>query len=219
MTSKKAVSTKVADILRKQILQGDWMPGQRLRQEIIAQELNVSRIPVRDALRILEADGLVSLQTNQGAWISALSMQECLEQYEIRERLEPLLIRASIPGFTKVLVEKLEQIASSMEGISDVNLFTVVDREFHMLTYSAAPDGALKALIERLWNTTQHYRRSFAELIGPPGLSTTHLEHRLLIDAIKRRDSESAEQLIASHIRRTKLALARQPQLFEIKSL
>lgn len=215
MTSPNVASHRIADILRAKILAGEWLPGERIRQEEIADEHRASRIPVREALRILETDGLVQVISNQGAWVASLTRAECLEQYEIRERLEPLLLRESLPNLSADEINKLDQLAEEINLNRDVASFMKLDRQFHMLSYAGAPNTTLKEIIERLWNTTQHYRRAYATMAGSPGLDVTHLEHKLLVEAITRRDSEDAERIIAGHIRRTRLLLAQHPEVFE----
>jgi len=218
MTRPTVASHRIADQLRAKILAGEWLPGERIRQEELADEYQASRIPVREALRILETDGLVQVVSNQGAWVASLTREECLEQYEIRERLEPLLLRESLPNLTQEQLDKLDALAEEIHLNQEVAAFMKLDREFHMLSYSGAPNTTLKEIIERLWNTTQHYRRAYAKIAGSPGLDVTHLEHKLLVEAIARRDSEDAERIIAGHIRRTRLLLARHPEVFETAS-
>jgi DNA-binding GntR family transcriptional regulator len=215
MTDSKVVSVQIADSLREQILSGDLMPGERIRQEEIAEAFKASRIPVREALRILVTDGLVEVVANSGAWVSSLTMAQCIEQYQIRERIEPLLLRESLDRFDESLIPKLEQLVSALEANQDVKVFMALDRDFHMMTYSGAPDTTLKEIIVRLWNTTQPYRRVYTKLVGSPGLSVTHLEHRLLLEAITRRDYEDAERILSGHIRRTRIALAQHPEVFK----
>ena len=94
---------RVADELREAILRGAHPPGTRLRQEELAAQYGASRVPVREALRILEAEGLVTTVANTGAWIARLSLDECVELYQVRERIEPLLLRYSLPHLTPVL--------------------------------------------------------------------------------------------------------------------
>ncbi len=91
-------SQRIADHVREQILSGGLKPGARIRQDDLAEELSASRLPVREALRILQSAGLVTLQSNQGAWVTRLDQRDCERNYQIRERLEPLLLRESMPG-------------------------------------------------------------------------------------------------------------------------
>lgn len=207
-------SRRIARELHAQILSGQLAPGARIVQEDLAAEFGASRIPVRDALRRLEADGLVTVIANTGAWVAKLSESECAEAYQIRERLEPLLLLQSMPLLTDETISKLSELAHEMETASDVEAFLRLDRDFHLLSYSAAPKGMVRDLVEKLWNTTQHYRRAFAQLNGIDSESVTHLEHRLLVDAIRTRDPVECERVLTGHIRRTRVALVAHPELF-----
>ena len=213
--SDRSSSEKIANQLRDQILHGQVKPGSRILQEQLAEEFGASRLPVRDALRRLQAEGLVTIVANTGAWVSKLTKAECEDAYQIRERLEPVLIRKSVASMTKETIEELRKLVAKVEKSADVETFLRLDREFHLLSYSHAPQGMIRDLIERLWNTTQHYRRAFAKLSGIEPGSVTHLEHRLILDALERGDLEDLEQNLAAHIRRTRNALVAHPEIFD----
>src|ERR1700751_4881575 len=87
----------IAESPRAAILDGSYRPGERIRQEDVAARSGASRIPVREALRMLAAEGLVTLVANSGAWVTRLTMAECAELYLIRERLVPLRLRGRMP--------------------------------------------------------------------------------------------------------------------------
>lgn len=208
-------SSRIVARLREQILAGQLQPGERIRQEDIAKELGASRIPVREALRILQDQGLVTLKSNSGAWVSKLNLPGCESMYKIRERLEPLALSESIPNLTSDHIARLEEIQGEIERNDDPERFLALDRELHHLTYHGCQDPELKRIIDRLWNTTQPYRRAYVAVSGPQRRWIINAEHRLLIDAITRADAPEAESVIALHIRRTRVALARRLDLFE----
>lgn len=214
MSDPRPASARIAEGLRQQILRGELAPGSRIRQEELAAQFGASRLPVRDALRLLEAEGLVRLVAHTGAWVQSLSLHECTEVYLVRERIEPLLLSLSLPHLTEAQVDDLARLAEEMRE-ADLETFLRLDREFHLLTYSAARTHVLHELVERLWNSTQHYRRAFALVVGVHPDSPTHAEHRLLVDAIRRRQSADAEDVLRLHIRRTRLELARHPEVFD----
>lgn len=215
-TDHGTASLRIADALRAAILDGSYRPGERIRQEDVAARSGASRIPVREALRMLHDEGLVTLVANSGAWVTRLTLAECAELYQIRERLEPLLLRASLPGLQPAAIDRMADLAGVMERPgSDVGAFLRADREFHLASYSAAAPGETSQIIGRMWNTTQHYRRKFTELAASrSGLSVTHLEHRLLLDCLHREDADDAERVLVMHIRRTRLELGRHPEVF-----
>jgi len=213
----RVVSHRIADELREAILEGRLAPGERVRQGELADRHQASRLPVREALRMLESDGLVKLVSNKGAWVSELDMAECIELYKIRERLEPLLISESINGTTPEQLEKMDELASAMELVADTDIeeFLRLDREFHLLTYQGASSTSLYAMIERLWNTTQHYRRAYTRTIGEDRRWVLYYEHRLIVDAIRTKNVQEAENIIENHVRKTRMALAGHPEIFD----
>jgi DNA-binding GntR family transcriptional regulator len=210
-------SYRIADALRTAILDGSYLPGERIRQEDIAARSGASRIPVREALRLLQAEGLVTLVANSGAWVAKLSLAECAELYQIRERLEPLLLRASLPGLDGAAIDRLAGLAGVMEEAGgDVDAFLRADREFHLASYAAAAPGETANIIGKMWNSTQHYRREFTKIASRrAGLGVTHLEHRLLVDCLRRDDPDDAERVLVMHIRRTRLELSKHPEIFD----
>jgi len=212
---KTAGSTgRVADALRDDILSGAFDPGERIRQEVLAERYGASRLPVRDALRMLEAEVLVILVPNTGAWVAKLSLEECQEVYQVRERVEPLLLRMSMPGLGQTARDRLLPLVEAMREAEQVEQFLALDREFHMLTYSGAETSILGELVERLWNTTQHYRRAFSLLGTERTTRAIHLEHELLALCILRNDPEGAERALVGHIRATRLELSEHPEVF-----
>jgi DNA-binding GntR family transcriptional regulator len=207
-------SHRIADSLRTAILDGSYLPGERIRQEDVAARSGASRIPVREALRMLDAEGLVTLVANSGAWVTKLTLAECVETYLIRERLEPLLLRTSMPHLEDATVDRLAALAGEMEAGTGVDAFMRADREFHLSSYAGAASGEMWQIIHRMWNTTQHYRREFTRLAAGSGMSVTHMEHRLLLDCICRQDADDAERVLVTHIRRTRLELEKHPEIF-----
>jgi DNA-binding GntR family transcriptional regulator len=216
IAGSRVASQRIADALRAAILDGSYRPGERIRQEDVAARSGASRIPVREALRMLHAEGLVTLVANSGAWVARLSSAECTELYQIRERLEPLLLRASLPGLDAAARARLDELAGEMERSGgDIDAFLRADREFHLASYAAAVPGETSQIIDKMWNSTQHYRREFTKIAARgAGLGVTHMEHRLLLDCIGRGDADDAERVLVMHIRRTRLELSKHPEIF-----
>ena len=93
-------------------------------------------------------------------------------------------------------------------------LFLELDREFHLRSYTGCHIDQLTSSVTRLWNSTAHYRRTFVTLTGPGRRWVINAEHRLLLDAVARKDVVDAERFIAGHIRRTRIELSRHPEIF-----
>lgn len=205
----------IAAALREEILGGGYQPGERIRQQELAGKHGASRVPVREALRILEADGLITIVANAGSWVSRLSAQECTEMYQMRERIEPLLLSYSVPLLPAHDIEQLQDLADAMQRSTDAEQFIRLDRKFHLLSYSAASTLTLGDTIMRLWNRTQHYRRAYTRMFRAERDDSVHYDHQLLVASLRNRDAEDAERVLAGHIRRTRLALARHPEIFD----
>jgi DNA-binding GntR family transcriptional regulator len=210
-----AVGQRIAAQLRAAILAGEYEPGEWIRQEVVAGRLEVSRLPVREALRILAAEGLVEQEPHKGARVARLDAGELGALYRVRERLEPLALAESIPHLSDATIGELERIQDRIEANRDLGRFLALDRELHLLTYSGCRIGYLSGQVSRLWNSTQHYRRAFVSVAGPGRMWVVNAEHRLLIDAIRRRDVEDGERFLAGHIRRTRIELAAHVELFD----
>jgi DNA-binding GntR family transcriptional regulator len=214
-----AAGARIAGELRDAILNGEYAPGERIRQEDLAERHGASRVPVREALRMLEAEGLLTLVANTGAWVAELSPDDCDELYRIRERIEPLLLGYSAAALPQDAIDRLAELADAMEATTDVEEFLRLDREFHLGSYAQADTAVLGDLVLRLWNRTQHYRRAFTRVFFSSGDRSAHYDHHLLVAAFRRGDTDEAERILAAHIRRTRLELARHPDVFNTDHL
>ncbi|GAA4661278.1 GntR family transcriptional regulator [Amycolatopsis dongchuanensis] len=209
-------SQRIAEEIRERILNGTLPPGTRIIQDELADELHTSRLPVREALRILESRGLVTLRANQGAWVTSMDRRECELSYKIRERVEPLLLAESAPRLSEDDIAELARLQDRIEQAHDVEEFLVLDRELHWATYRHHQAEELASIVARLWDTTQHYRRAFTRLTGDRRRWIIGSEHRLLIEALRDRDHTSAERILELHIRRTRVELAQHPEVFQV---
>jgi DNA-binding GntR family transcriptional regulator len=206
---------RIAERIRAGILAGEYAPGTRIRQEDVAEQFGASRAPVREALRMLEHDGLVVLVANTGAWVATLTLTECEEIYQMRERLEPLLLRYAAVDLTDADLERLDRLVREMERTTDLDRFLVLDREFHLDTYARASTSQLGDVVTKLWNTTQPYRRAYSQSMDDDARRIVHDEHHLIVSALRDGDIADAERVLAGHIRRTRRRLSLHPELFE----
>jgi DNA-binding GntR family transcriptional regulator len=210
----EAASERVAAHLREAILRGEIPPGTKIRQEEVAEQLGASRLPVREALRMLEAEGLTQFEVNKGARVPAFDRDELEVIYEMRERIEPLALRKSLPFLTQDQEQELHDLQERIEATTDVGASLDLDRQFHLLTYAGCQSAELLASVTRLWNSTQHYRRAFMLIKAEERWPIINAEHRLLLDAIARRDEVDSERFLSGHIRRTRIQLADHPEMF-----
>jgi DNA-binding GntR family transcriptional regulator len=215
VTRDGAASARIADSLRTEILGGKLAPGARIRQEDVAARFGASRLPVREALRSLESDGLVTLVANTGAWVARLTLEECVEIYQTRERIEPLLLRYAMPHYPADRVDRLAALAIRMERSEDIEEFLKLDREFHLMSYEDSGTSLLGELVHRLWNSTQHYRRAYTRSLDDDRRRIVHDEHHLLTTSLRDGDADGAQRVLESHIRHTRLQLAQHPEVFD----
>jgi DNA-binding GntR family transcriptional regulator len=187
--------------LRNDILSNKYPPDSPLPEEAIATKLNVSRAPVREALRKLAADGLVTLIRRQGAVVSSLSPQEFLDAYQVREALEVLAIRLATPRLTESDLDALEQMNDWMiqcAAQDDIDKFFTVNAAFHALFIDRSGNEKLKELYYPLVNQMRRYYLPSLYLRG--GIERSIEEHGEIIQAVKAGDTEKAAQLLYEHI-------------------
>lgn len=204
------IGQRIADHLRRAILAEDLPPGAHIRQAPVAAEFGTSRIPVREALALLETEGLVILTPHSGAKVARFNFGEHVELYRIREQLEPLAIAESTTRLSDEDVAELgRKAAKIVEVADDPALYLAADREFHLSSYAGAPMPQLLEMIDSLWNQTTHYRRAYLGLVhrAERDVDLGFVEHRLLIDALARRDADAAAEIIRMHLRRTRIRI------------
>jgi DNA-binding GntR family transcriptional regulator len=152
---------------------------------------------------------------NTGAWVARLTLEECVEIYQTRERIEPLLLRYAIPHYPADRIDRLSALAVQMERSEDLEEFLMLDREFHLMSYEDSGTSLIGDLVHRLWNSTQHYRRAYTRSLDDDRRRIVHDEHHLLTTTLRDGDSDGAERVLESHIRRTRLQLTQHPEVFE----
>jgi DNA-binding GntR family transcriptional regulator len=201
--------------LREQILEGLLPPGQRIVQDAVAAQFSVSRIPVREALRQLAADGLVTMERDVGARVAPLNPNELHEIYLMRENLEPVAVRASVPLLVASDFEALGEFVEQGDWLAerdDVAGYLKMDTQFHEIMIVAGGLMRLHKTIHQLWDTMRQFRGVYSLL--PSSLRQSNIEHRNLLEACERRAAEDAADLHRVHIRRTRLTLDQHPEWF-----
>jgi DNA-binding GntR family transcriptional regulator len=208
------LASVVSRSIREAILNGRLKPGDRIRQEDIGRRLGTSRIPVREALRQLETEGLVSLVPHSGARVAVMDRDGFLELYRLREVVEPMAIRESASRLSDSQLAHLRELIEITEATADDPLrWLEADRRFHLESYAAAPLPRVLSMIEGFWNQTQQYRRAYLQAVRP-NMGIVIAEHRLILEALERRDPDDAASLQRVHIRRTRTTLEPHTELF-----
>lgn len=187
---------KALSALREAICRG-WLPaGSQLKQDNLAEELAVSRIPVREALRLLEAEGLVVFHAHQGAVVSGLSWGEARELHDLRVALESTVLRLAVPLLDRTALDRtaawLDRANESVEEAwSD-------DWSFHASLYHAADRPRMLTMIAGLYRNLARYRPASAQVTA--NRTQTLAEHRALYEACRQRRIDASVDLLVRHI-------------------
>lgn len=192
--------------LRDRILSGTLAGGVPLRQEELAARYGVSRSPVREALRQLEADGLVTYEANRGAVVSSVSLADALEMLEIRIALECRALRLAVPLMTD---SDFARIAAVLEAYGDAETATDwgrLNRDFHIALYAPSDRPRLLALIQDNFDNANRFARLQVSIAT--GKERPHREHQDIFLACRDGDIDAAVQLLEAHIAYSQKALA-----------
>jgi DNA-binding GntR family transcriptional regulator len=198
----------VAEGLRRGILGGALESGQPLRQEQIARDFEVSAVPVREALRQLAGEGLVTLSPNRGARVSEVSYEEAREITEIRIALESLALRHSVPNMTEDYLQQAEEVLDLWDAEEDPATFAALNWRFHTVLYEPARQPRLMTMIRSLHATFDLYAGRYAA--AWMGLKVpAQRQHRSIVEACRRGDAEAAVAMLERNIRDGFLEIAR----------
>lgn len=184
--------------IREGILSGDLRPGVRLRTEAVAEKLGISRMPVRDALRRLEADGAVMITANRGASVAEYSREEVVQLIEMRAALEGLAARLALPSFGEAEIDELRHRKQRMDrAAADLARWIAYHDDFHNYLTSISNRPLLKLQTERMRLMLRpYYQRYYAET---KELEIFGLEHQKIIDAILMQDANHLELTVRAH--------------------
>ncbi|BCP53298.1 GntR family transcriptional regulator [Kaistia sp. 32K] len=181
--------------LREAILSGTIAPGTPLRQEELAATFKVSRMPIREALRQLEAQALVDFEPHRGAVVVQITLLDAMDNYAIRAALEPQALRLSIPHLTEEDFDLAEDLLVEIDQETDPGRMGELNRRFHMTLYSQAGLPRLIALTEQHLATADRYLRFHLAAVGDMGQD----EHREMLAACRARDEARAIDTLARH--------------------
>ena len=193
---------RVYDHLREEILSSRLPPGTELQEVGLSQELGVSRGPIREALGRLAAEGLVTVRPRRGAVVRALSANEFLEAYQVREALEVMAVRLAVPRLTDDDFADLEVLIDTMTACAerdDVQGAFAANAAFHERFFERASNRMLSDMYRQLRGHIDRHRLRSLELRGNLQRSVT--EHRAILRAARAGDVERAAHLVSEHIR------------------
>jgi DNA-binding GntR family transcriptional regulator len=194
--------------LRRFIVTGRLRPGEQVVQDALAAELGVSRVPLREALKILEGEGQVRYVAHRGYFVTQLSLPDLLEVYRIREILEAEAVRVGLPQMTTEDVDRLaeaEREVQAAAAAADVAGMTQANRRFHFALIEACGLPRLVRILGLLWDATEVYRSVY--FTEPGNRERVDAEHHELVTAVKAGDIERAVDVLDEHRRHAVAAL------------
>jgi len=198
-TIHRTVKNALVAEIRDEILRGTYQPGQRLRLNELAERFEVSNMPVREALRHLETEGIVTNIPHKGAVVARLSADEMQDIYDIRIALETLATRLAVPRMTDETIVALDGwIAAMDEQMNTVATFIKLNHGFHETLYAASRRKLLCEMIENLRYRMHHYMHAFKLELGD--MAQIQAEHRQILAACAARDADLAAALIHDHV-------------------
>ncbi|WP_230532770.1 GntR family transcriptional regulator [Microvirga roseola] len=197
----RTISAAVADDLRRRIVDGEFKAGFQLRQDALAAQFGVSRIPVREALMQLEAEGLVKILPHRGAIVSELSTEEVQELFDLRALLEPRLLEASAPNLTPADYDQLNRILQEYSAelrANHIRRWGELNTEFHMLLYRHAAQPRSLAIVANLLQECDRHTR--LQLSLTDGMERAETEHAEILHLCAAGKVPAACALLKTHI-------------------
>lgn len=193
----KLASQWMFETLREAIISGEYAAGDPIRQEELADRFEVSRMPVREAIRLLEAEGFVEQRPHRGAIVADLDADDALELFEVRAALEALAVRRSFPNLTDDQIRAIKDAHRALERARPDEAL-VRHRAFHLALYAAAGPRLQKMISDQL-DAAQRYHLRF----GRPGMEVSdrdRKDHQALVAAAETRDADKAIAIIEDHV-------------------
>jgi DNA-binding GntR family transcriptional regulator len=198
---RQTIASMTVEALRERILRGDYPEGEPLRQDALAEELGVSRIPVREALRQLEAEGLVTFSPHRGAVVSSLSLDEIDELFELRAQIECDLLSRAIPKMSKEHLDRatdvLDEFQEALEA-GEATRWGPLNWHFHAALYAPANRQFTMGVLQKLHQHSDRYFRM--QVLLAHGGAKANDEHRAITAAVAKQDVKLATQLMRAHI-------------------
>lgn len=198
----QALPHRIRDQLRFDILTGALPAGTPLKQDELAARFQASRIPVREALRQLETEGLVAYPLNRGAVVIRMDVDQICELLDIRIALEGYAVRAAVPNMARADLEALEALLRAYDEADSVPDRVDAIRRFHLALCAPANNTRLRRLIEEYGLNTARY--TYEVMSQAAGMDSPQADHHCILEACRKQDGALAASLVQAHILETK---------------
>lgn len=204
MTPLPSTKTEfVYQTVRTEIFEGHLQPGQRLRLSELAARYQISEMPVREALRKLQHDGLVEFENHRGATVSDLGLGRITEIIATRTYLEVYAMCEATPHHTTQTLSQLDALVQKMRTTRKADQYSELNRRFHKLLADPCPNEFLKLEIDNLWNKVWRTRSHSIFQLVPARLADATLEHAEIVEALRRRSVDDVRDAAMRHRKRT----------------
>ncbi|MCL6597790.1 MAG: GntR family transcriptional regulator [Alicyclobacillus macrosporangiidus] len=197
----KSLPQQIADYIATEILQGRFRPGERLKEEDLAAKFQTSRAPVREALYLLQIDGLVERQPRRGTVVKAYTEKEIRELYEVRQGLEQIAVERLRHAWSRRAAERFHTVLADMEQAladSDAEAYSESNEAFHELIFDLAGNEVLLRLYRQLQNLLRLLLRLSTQEAAQ--MRASYEEHRAIVAALERGDFEEAKRVLAQNV-------------------
>ncbi|NWC77106.1 MULTISPECIES: GntR family transcriptional regulator [unclassified Pseudomonas] len=200
---RQSLPETLAESLRERILNGEFKEGESLIQETIATEYGVSRMPVREAFKELEASGLITTQIHKGSVVKSIPLEQIAELFDLRALLESELLERSLPKMTDAHFAVTQQLLPQLEAAyldDDIAQWGKLNWRFHESLYAAADRVQTLAIVQGINIQTDRYIR--LQLLLTAGKKEAEVDHRELLKLCEQGDTKKAVQFLRKHIQR-----------------
>ncbi len=200
-TSYLPLRDEVFFTLRDRILKGELSPGDRLMEIPLAEKLGVSRTPVREAIRLLEREGLAITIPRRGAQVARMTEKDLSDVLEVREALDELAAEKACKNMNDEIIEKLSAAMDEFKRAArsdDIKVIVEADEAFHHIIYEAADNPRLLSIVDNL--KEQMYRFRFEYIRGEESYDTLISEHLSIIEGLKKKDVDFVKKMMHTHL-------------------
>lgn len=201
MLSRRTAADQAAEVIRDRILSGQVAAGTPLRQEQLAAELGISRIPLREALKQLEAEGLVTIASHKGATVAELSIAEIDEFFQLRLRLETWVLGLAVPRLDMADLAALDALIAEQQAPDNLARWGDLNWQFHEVMYRPANRPVTLKMLKRIHDNIDRYLRF--EISSTNGRARAIREHQALLALCRAGEVDKAVHMLEAHIQQT----------------
>ena len=204
-TNNISLAEKIEDILRQRILRGQYSIGERIKENLVAEELKVSRTPIREAFKQLEKEGLIQSVPNRGSFAMGFTKQDIQDIYEVRAAVEMIAVERAVSRITEEELGLMQETFDLMEFYTKKRASRKIlelNRTFHGIIYNASGSRFLSKVLKSYEGYVEQTRK--VTVYGADNLNQIFMEHGEILESLKNRDLKNALEKTAVHLSNSK---------------